>query len=140
MSGIDALLTQKILEIVITAAVPVVVGLIGYAGALVTQRIRMQMSQEQLAFADNLINRFVGAAQQYNLAGILQQSGEEKKAWVVEKVSNELKARGIDLNVSLLADLVEANILKGAKEPIAFTLGVGSSALPATALDPTAAQ
>jgi Flp pilus assembly protein protease CpaA len=112
------------LQVVITVVVPVVAAVaIAYAKLLI-QRIKAQMTTEQAQFADMLIGRFVSAAQQYDLSGIVQRSGWEKKAWVVQRVQEELTGRGITIDVGLLADMVEANILKGAKEPITLSLPV----------------
>jgi hypothetical protein len=122
MNATDSQLVQTILQVIIAVAVPVVTAMVIAGGNLLIQRIKMKMSNEQLAFADALVGRFVSAAQQYNLSGILTQTGEEKKAWVVGKVQAALTAQGITIDAGMLADMVEANILKGAKEPVAFNL------------------
>jgi hypothetical protein len=122
MNPTDSQLVQTILQVIIAVAVPVVTAMVIAAGNLLIQRIKMKMSSEQLQFADMLVGRFVSAAQQYNLSGIIAQTGEEKKSWVVDRVQAELTKRNINIDVCLLADMVEANILKGAKEPITLSL------------------
>jgi hypothetical protein len=118
MNLTDTQLIQTILQILISVAVPLVTAMVIAGGNLLIQRIKMSMSSEQLVFADMLVGRFVSAAQQYDLSGMVAQTGKEKKAWVVQRVAGELAKRGINIDTSLLADMVEANILKGAKEPI----------------------
>lgn len=112
-SETDQQLLQVILQVLITTFVPILAGLTSTWVARQIQRVRMQMTVDQIAFADTLIQRFVSAAQQYDLKGIALRSGKEKKAWVVQRVSEELAQRKITLDVSLLADMVEAAVYDG---------------------------
>ena len=66
---------------------------------------------EQLAFAEILIRQFVMAAEQSGLTGALINEGKVKKAWVRDRVQQELSARGIKLNVNLISDMIEAIVL-----------------------------
>ena len=117
MSEAESALLQGILQIVISVILPVLAGLAVWYVKLLIQRVKARMSREQLAFADSLITMFVGAAEQYDLAGLAARTGAEKKAWVVAQAQAALDRSNIQMDASLLADLVESAILSGAKNP-----------------------
>ncbi len=117
MSEADSALLQGILQIVISVILPVLAGLAVWYIKLLIQRVKARMSREQLAFADSLILMFVAAAEQYDLAGLAARTGAEKKAWVVAQTQAALNRAGLNMDAGLLADLVEAAVLNGAKNP-----------------------
>jgi len=80
-----------------------------------------------LALADELVRLYALAADQYDLSGAMRRSGEEKKAWVVAQVQAALEARGIRMDVGMLADLVEAKVLEVVKPArMLDVVGVGA--------------
>jgi len=72
---------------------------------------KARIPAEQLAFAAVLIRQLVLAAEQSGLSGALENEGKAKKEWVLGRVEQELKARGINLNVRLISDMIEGIVL-----------------------------
>jgi ribosome-binding ATPase YchF (GTP1/OBG family) len=117
MNETDSQLTQVLLQVVITVVVPVLAAFAAAWIRMQTQSIQLKMNTEQRMFTEALIRSAVAAAEQYDLAGLVKRSGQEKKAWVVAQVQQTLDSAGIHWDAQQLADLVEASILTGAKAP-----------------------
>ena len=116
MNETDTQLTQAILQILITVIVPVLAAFVATWLRKQTQLIQLQMTAEQRMYVDALVRSFVAAAEQYDLAGLAKRSGQQKKAWVVERTQEALQKAGVDWNAQVIADAVEAAILTGAKQ------------------------
>ena len=112
-------LIQTALEIVIRVLLPVVLGAV-----VVLIRRGVQVANKYLQVAEAhideknrgvvkmLISELVWAVDQYDIAEKVKRTGAEKKQWVLDRLSVELHNRGIDLNIDLLTDMVEAEVAK----------------------------
>lgn len=112
MSILEGEVLQVIIQVAVTVIVPVLGALIAaYVGKLI-QDIKLKMDAEQLAFVGDLVARFVAAAEQYALSGKLSELGKDKKVWVVERVQEFLDQKGILVDFGVIADLIEAEVIK----------------------------
>ena len=88
-------LLQAAIQIMIAVLIPVVGTLVCAGDPPAHQADQGQcVSADQLAVVDGLVKSFVLAAEQYGLGDILVMTGKQKKAWVVNRVSEELVKRG----------------------------------------------
>ncbi len=104
-------LLQKVLEVLISVAVPVITAAVV---ALVRQAVaqgKAQLSQTQLSLIDGVLRMFVRAAEQYDLSGAMRIAGKEKKDWVVMRAQNWLDGQGVKIDVGTLEHLVESAVL-----------------------------
>lgn len=112
MSANDNLLIQAAAQVLVQVLTPILImagtALVGYC----IQWVRSKLSGQQLTMITWVVGQFVLAAEQYNLGGLAVQSGEEKKEWVLSRAQAELARRGITIDLALLADIVEAEVLK----------------------------
>jgi hypothetical protein len=113
MEGFEwGIVLQQILIVVLNILLPVV---LGYAAlwirGLVAQG-KAKLTAEQLAIATSFVESFVFAAEQSGLTGTIEDIGEAKKAWVLERVQTALDAQGISIDVEVIADLIEAHVYK----------------------------
>jgi len=127
VSSLDGALLQVVAQVLIAVLAPVLTAaataLIGYC----IRWVRGKLTSDQLALADELVRLYALAADQYDLSGAMRRSGEEKKAWVVAQVQAALEARGIRMDVGMLADLVEAKVLEVVKPArMLDVVGVGA--------------
>lgn len=59
-----------------------------------------------------LVSELVWAADQYDIANHVRRAGEEKKQWVIERIAFEASRLGINIDISLLADMIEAEVAR----------------------------
>lgn len=69
--------------------------------------IKAKMSDTQYSTAKSIIKTLVFAAEQSGLSGALSQIGAEKKAWVINQAEIALSAKGIELDLGEISDLIE---------------------------------
>lgn len=112
MSVLEGEVLQVIIQVAVTVIVPVLGALIAAYVTKLIQDIKLKMDADQLAFVGDLVARFVAAAEQYNLNGVLAELGVEKKDWVVEKVQAYLDAKSIKIDFRVISDLIEAEVIK----------------------------
>ena len=110
-------LLQAAIQVMIAVLIPVIGTLVSLAIHQLTKQIKANVSADQLAVVDGLVKQFVLAAEQYGLGDILVMTGEQKKRWVVGRLSDELLKRGINLDTKMIADLVEAKVLEEINKP-----------------------
>jgi hypothetical protein len=127
MDKVSQEVLQVFLNVVVAASAPLLVGLVAGALRLAYMRVKLSLSETQLAFADALIRQFVRAAEQYDLGGVVKRAGYEKKDWVICQAEAELKRRGVTLDLGLIADMVEAAVLSEINTPVGITNGRSTS-------------
>ena len=106
-------LLMPVLQTIIAVVVPL---LVGYLTVLVNkqiQRVKLQMTDEQLVFANEVVNQFVVANEQYKLSGQFKQIAKDRKIWVVEKAQAYLDQHGIYFDAEMLGDMVEQAVYDG---------------------------
>lgn len=111
MGDSDQMVLQAVLQVLVQVLVPILtaagIGLVAQGIAY----LKSKMSAEQLATVEKMVSSFAIAAEQYDLGGVVKRSGAEKKAWVLERVSNELLKRGIKIDVWMLSDMIETAVM-----------------------------
>lgn len=113
----EQMLLQVFLQVVIAVATPILTAILIDLGRQAKEYVRSRMTAKQMEFVDDVVRRYVRAAEQYNLAGLIQMVGAEKKAWVIEQASKELARHNVYLDLNVLADIAEAAVLEEITKP-----------------------
>jgi Bacteriophage holin of superfamily 6 (Holin_LLH) len=79
-------------------------------------KAKSEINQEQYKLAVELAGKFVLAAEQSGLTGVISQAGEEKKQWAMEQLDAALQAKGIRLDLPLLSAMIEAEVFKAFRQ------------------------
>lgn len=110
-------LIQAVLEVVIQALLPVLLGFVVLGVKRLTDSIKVKMAQDEIELVMSLADAFVKAAEQNGLAGAIINEGQAKKRWVKERLGAELSARGIHLDLDTLDDMIERAVFDALWEP-----------------------
>jgi len=112
---------NQIIQTVLAALLPIIAG---FAAAWLRQWVIVQQKKveseigEQWSWAiKDAVKIAVNAAEQSELAGLLGKELGAKKSWAIESTRRQLLARGIDINVRVIADLIEAAVWEAFKTP-----------------------
>lgn len=103
---------QTLLEMIITALLPVVLGYIVVWIKEKTNEIKAKVSSENLAFAEDVVRRLVLAAEQSGLLDDAMKLGKEKKKFVISLAEAELFRKGINIDLDVLDALIEAEVFE----------------------------
>ena len=98
----------QVLQLALEALLPV---LIGFAIKWLRDQIgllKSKLSESQLAILDAAAKIAVLAAEQLNLAGFV----EDKKAEAIRIAQQYLAAHGVELDVQVIADAIEAAVME----------------------------
>lgn len=93
-------------------AIPVVIAFLYQWLRLRTQELKARLGVQQQQFIDTALNYAVRAAEQAGLAGQLGGGGANKKAYAIRAAQDYLNRLGVQMDVSALATLVEAEVNK----------------------------
>lgn len=119
--GIDwgSILTQFFLIVITLAVPPLVTALMIYIqGQNELRKSRMDSEtlanyERQLGIVKKLAREFVYAAEQSGLSGQIKNIGAEKKDLVLAQLESELERRGIQMDLHVLSNAVEAAVFEG---------------------------
>lgn len=101
---------QMLLVTLINVFVPILAGATIILVKNLIVKVKASVDAEKLAYVEALVESLVLAAEQSGLSGELSKIGAEKKAWVIQRLEEELAKRGIKMDVKMLSDLVEAAV------------------------------
>lgn len=76
------------------------------------QVLSARIPAEQLLLAQEIVRQLVLAAEQAGLTDAIQNEGEVKKEWVLQRAEEYLASKGIKLDLHTLSNLVEAQVLE----------------------------
>jgi hypothetical protein len=93
-------------------AIPIVIAFLFQWLRLRAHELRAHLGVQQQQFIDNALGYAVRAAEQAGLAGQLSGGGAGKKAYAIRAAQDYLRRLGVQLDVSALATLVEAEVNK----------------------------
>jgi len=112
---------NQIIQTVLAALLPIIAG---FAAAWLRQWVIVQQKKveseigEQWSWAiKDAVKIAVNAAEQSELADLIKKEVGAKKSWAIESARRQLLARGIDINVQVIADLIEAAVFEAFKTP-----------------------
>jgi len=109
------ILTQ-LLVVAITVFVPVLGGLflIWVRPILkgLDENLANRLGQEQWNLIKTLAEQFVLAAEQQGVWDTMLQEGKDKKKWVFNKLAEQLKQQGIDLDFDAINAAIEAAVFQ----------------------------
>jgi len=127
------ILTQ-LLVVAITVFLPVLIGLfIAWVRPILKnldENLANRLGQEQWNLVKVLAEQFVLAAEQQGVWDTMLQEGKDKKKWVFNKLAEQLKQQGIDLDFDAINAAIEAAVfqiydtepVEGPVEEPAYTL------------------
>ncbi len=110
MNQIWSGLIEVALRIIIELLLPILLGLFVKFLHEKIQEAMVLKSNAQFVLVKEIVKRFVLAAEQLGLIGMIENIGEEKKKYVMEMVEKELAAKGINIPVETLEAMVEAEV------------------------------
>ncbi len=110
MNTILSGLLETALRILIELLLPLLLGLIAKFVHEKIQEAKVLKNNAQFVLVQQIVKRFVLAAEQLGLVGMIENIGEEKKKYVMEMVEKELAAKGISIPVETLEAMVEAEV------------------------------
>ena len=116
---------QAALVTIIQVLVPVALGFLVHFINQKVKEVKSNVDANQLAFAVDLVQQLVAAAEQSGLTGALEAAGTAKKQYVLDQAQKALTARGITIDVDLLDALIEGAV-HDAFGQIDLGLGVAS--------------
>lgn len=108
---------QTVLEAVLTIALPVVVG---YAVTwLRTQResLLARLDEKARFMVQDAVRIAVQAAEQSGLAKHIADKAEEKKRFALDFAEKYLAEWGLEMDLDVLADMIEAEVHRQFKDP-----------------------
>ena len=103
---------QPMLVTLIQVLTPIIMAFIVLFLNKKLEETRGLIDAEKLAVAQELITRFVQAAQQSGLQGFIANEGSEKKNAVIAWTKSELARRGITLDLNTLDAMIEAIVFE----------------------------
>ena len=77
--------------------------------------LETKISAEQLELVRSMVSQLVLAAEQVGLKDSLLAAGDAKKEWVLMKLEEQLSAKGINIDLNILSDEVEAAVHRAFK-------------------------
>jgi LL-H family phage holin len=92
----------------IVALIPLVIGAIGYVGKQIVEALKMRMTSEQYAMLEKIAASTVASVNQT----LSTKAGEEKKAAALALVRSECAKRGINLDETAIANAIEAAVYR----------------------------
>jgi len=102
---------QSLLVTIIQVIVPVILTAVVVPLAKVgIDYLRSKVSEGNLAVAIELSRQLVLAAEQNGLKDDLMNLAVNKKSYVLDRLQAELALKGIHLDITLLSDLIEAQV------------------------------
>lgn len=99
---------SDIINGIIVALVPVVIGALGYLGKQVINLIQANVSREQYAMLEKIAAATVASINQT----LSSKAGEEKKEAALALVRSECAKRGIKLDEEAIGNAVEAAVYR----------------------------
>ncbi len=110
MNTILSGLLETALRIIIELLLPLLLGLIAKFVHEKIQEAKVLKNNAQFVLVQQIVKRFVLAAEQLGLVGMIENIGEEKKKYVMDMVEKELAGRGISIPLETLEAMVEAEV------------------------------
>jgi hypothetical protein len=104
-------LIQPVLETLLQLLLPVVLGLVGVWVKRLSDKVKAELSSEQLAFLTAIAQQLVVAAEQSGLIGAIEDAGEAKKQMVLAQLQQIADEKGIKINVEALSAIIEAAVV-----------------------------
>ena len=107
---------QLVLETLITVLVPVLLGyIIKFVDTKISE-LRQYVERENLWYIYDIVKQLVYAAEQNGLAGLIENEGRAKKAYVLDRLQSYLNAKNIKVDVKTLDALIEAAVYEAFKK------------------------
>ena len=103
---------QPVLIVVIQTLLPIIMGFVVLFLNGKLREVRLRIDAQKLAVAEEVITRFVLAAEQSGLIGYISGLGKDKKQWVIEMAKYELSTRGITLDLDTMDAMVEGIVFE----------------------------
>jgi hypothetical protein len=106
---------SRLAELLLIIALPIVIAAAAQHFRAMVARLRAESIGQQQTFVDLAVRTAVRAAEQIGLWRDL--IGVEKKEYALQAAQRFLHERGIQLDVNLLSDLIEAEVLRQFNQP-----------------------